>query len=398
MQLGCMLSFLILSGLARLFLVHITVFPFMHHKYLPIFILSALLCSCHSHKEDQEHEDEHHNISGIHLEPEMAAQFGIEYETVKKTDFQDAIKTSGEIEVSTEDLVTLSAKKSGIISFRPGIVTGTSIKKGETLATISAEGIQGGDINKAATETLKVAKAEYERLKPLFEEGLVTASSLREAEKAFREAEALAGSATSGVSSSVTSPFDGTIRSLKVSNGEYVDAGTAIALVGKNVNLILKADLPAREAKHSAEIEKANFIPASGTNLINTDDLGGKKLSVGTESAVNGYIPVYFSFSGDPANFPAGYAEIYLICGNRPDVISVPRTALLEIQGNRYVYVYNGYESYEKRLVKTGASDGERVEIIEGINEGEQVVAKGASVIRMAEMSAITPPSHNHSH
>ena len=40
----------------------------------------------------------------------------------------------------------------------------------------------------------------------------------------------------------------------------------------------------------------------------------------------------------------------------------------------------------------------ERVEIKEGLKPGEEVVAKGASIIRMAEVSAVAPPSHTHNH
>ena len=119
----------------------------------------------------------------------------------------------------------------------------------------------------------------------------------------------------------------------------------------------------------------------------------------GTTAPVsNGYIPVYFSFIGNPLSFPGGYAEVYLICGERKGVVSVPRGGLVEIQGNKYVYVAEDEDEYEKRLVKTGASDGERNEILEGLNEGDKVVSKGASIIRMAEISSIAPPAHSHSH
>ena len=112
----------------------------------------------------------------------------------------------------------------------------------------------------------------------------------------------------------------------------------------------------------------------------------------------NGYIPVYFSFTGSPVSYPGGYAEVYLICGERKGVISVPRDALVEIQGNKYIYVAEDDHDYEKKIVKTGASDGERIEILEGLNEGDKIVSKGASIIRMAEVSSIAPPSHTHNH
>ncbi|UKI39783.1 MAG: hypothetical protein L6V35_03065 [Alistipes putredinis] len=44
-----------------------------------------------------------------------------------------------------------------------------------------------------------------------------------------------------------------------------------------------------------------------------------------------------------------------------------------------------------------GATDGERAEILSGIEEGQRVVTRGAVHVKMAAMSAI-PHSHSHSH
>lgn len=366
-----------------------------------IIFLSSLICvSCGSSsvaEEDHEDEHDHEHHGGIVLEPQQAAEFGIEYETVKEGDFKDVIKTSGTLESSTSDIYTLSAKKSGVLTLNPGIGPGVAVGAGQTIATLTSEGVQGGDASQVASVNLAAAKAEYERLKPLYEEKLITASTFREVERAYKEAQAVAGKGNSGGMSTISSPVAGTIQNLFVKSGEYVDVGTQIGVVSKNTNLMLKADLPSREITHLGEIESANFISEGNGELIKLSDLNGKKIS-GYSSVAEGYIPVYFSFNGSPLSYPGGYVEVYLLCGDRKNVISVPREALVEIQGNKYVYTFDGEEGYEKKLVKTGASDGERIEIKDGLKEGERIVAKGASVIRMAEVSAIAPPAHTHNH
>lgn len=374
-----------------------------YHKFIIPFLFSILMmfsCSKPHNEEDHEHEEEnHHAMSGLIFEPEQASEFGIEYETIEPGPFYDVIKTSGMIEASPSDIYTITAKKSGIISLANGISQGSAVKSGEHIGSISSTGIQGGDVNQAAIVNLQSAKSEYERLKPLYEEGLVTASTFREAERVYREAQALAGKGKSSDISSLSSPLQGNIQNLYVKSGDFVDVGSPIAVVAKNSNQILRAELPSRESRHLAELESANFIPEGSTELLKLKDLNGKKIS-GNTSLVssNGYIPVVFSFSGNSLSSPSGYAEVFLICGERPNVISIPRQGLVEIQGNKYVYVFNGDHSYEKKLVKTGASDGERVEITEGLNLGDKVVSKGASILRMAEVSSIAPPAHTHNH
>lgn len=364
-----------------------------------IFFLSWLLSSCHKKDSIEDEHHEHDETVGIVVTPHMAEQFGIENETVSFTPFHHVIKTSGSIEPSASDIFTVTAKKNGIVSLFPGISTGANVKKGERLASISSDGIQGGDVTQAAMANLEIAKAEYERLKPLYEEGLVTASALREAERAFREAEALAGKDVASGTVSITAPTDGYILNLGVNSGDFVEAGTSLATIVKSSSQILKADLPARQWEYLPDIISANFVPEGKTETLKLADLNGKKISDNSSSRISaGYIPIYFSFEATPFAASGGYADVYLICKEKTNVISVPRSALIEIQGNKYVYVKTGSSTYEKRIVKTGVGDGERVEIRDGLTEGDEIAVKGASIIRMAEISSIAPPTHTHNH
>ena len=368
-------------------------------KYI-IYCLLLSLFSCHSHSDNHEAEEEDspHPAHGVEISHEMAEEFGITVEAVKAGEFYDVIKTSGKIQPATSDIFTVTAKKSGILSLNSGITAGVEVKAGENIGSISADGLQGGDINRAAAANLEAAKKEYERLKPLHKEGLVTTSAFLEAERAYKEAEALAGNKAASGSSALVSPVSGSIQNLFVSSGAFVEVGTPVATVAKNVRLMLVADLPVRESKHLSELESANFLPEGSDRIIRLADLDGKKISANTSAVSGGYIPVYFSFSGSPLSFPGGYAEVFLLCGKREGVISVKKDALIEVQGNKYVYVAEDEHGFEKRLVKTGASDGDRVEILAGLEEGDNIVAKGATVVRMAEVSAVAPPAHNHNH
>lgn len=368
--------------------------------FYPLFLTLIVLGSCassHSHEEEQ--EDEHHHESGIHIEPATAAEFGINVESIETGTFRDAIKTSGIIESSTSDIYTVSAKKSGIVSLSAGLTPGSMLASGQNIGNIRAEGIQGGDVNKAALANLETAAAEYERLKALYEDKLVTASVFREAERAYKEAQALAGSGSISGQAALISPVAGTLQSLTVSNGQFVEAGEPVAVIVKNSSRTLTADLPVRLIRHLPELESANFIPAGSSQVWKLSDLEGKKISGSYPAETgDGYIPVKFSFSGNPLSTPSGVAEVYLLCGQRENVLSVPRDALVEIQGNKYVYVAEDDHEYEKRLVTTGATDGERIEILSGLEAGERVVTQGATVVRMAEISAIAPPAHTHNH
>lgn len=53
---------------------------------------------------------------------------------------------------------------------------------------------------------------------------------------------------------------------------------------------------------------------------------------------------------------------------------------------------------YAKHVVSTGATDGQNIEILSGLHADENVVVKGAHIIRMAETSSTAVPGHTHNH
>lgn len=355
-------------------------------------------CSGSSKSEDHHHEGEEHvSAAGVKISSEQIDNFKISFNTIATAPFREVIKTVGVIESSGSDIYTVIAKKSGVVKLAEGITQGASIDQGKLIATISSAGLEGGDVSQAAVANLNVAKAEYERLKPLYEDRLITASQFREAERAYEEAKALAGSKPAVGFSSESSPVKGVITNLLVNSGEYVEKGSPIAIISKNAQMTLKAELPMRLSSSVAEIESANFIPEGSNETVKLDELQGKKISgASVANDDNGYIPVYFSFSGNPAY--RGFAEVFLLGKQRNGVISVPRSALLEMQGNKYVYAKNNHGNYEKRLVYTGEEDGELVEIKNGLKTGDEIVSNGASVVRMLELSSVAPPAHTHNH
>ena len=378
-------------------------------------IFAGLLAACghdhdghdHDHEghdhaaEMAKHEDsEHHHEGAITLDEHQAELFGVKSERLFPGEFSEVIRVSGAIEPSSTDRVTITATRSGIFTLASGVTVGGSISSGGHIGTISSRGLQGGDPNAVAAATLEATRREMERLTPLFKDGLVTESVYNEAVKAYNEAKASQGGVAGG-SSSVVSPAAGVIAEVFVSSGGFVEVGTPVALVVRNSRLTLRADVPERYISSVPAFVSANFRPDCSSEVFSLRELGGQPLSPGNISpARGGYVPVYFTFNGNGKIVPGSYAEVYLTGRPREGVLTVPREALIEMQGNYYAYVrlHDHDDVYEKRLVTIGASDGLRVEVLEGLKENEEVVVKGASIVRMAETSAIAPPGHTHNH
>jgi macrolide-specific efflux system membrane fusion protein len=68
--------------------------------------------------------------------------------------------------------------------------------------------------------------------------------------------------------------------------------------------------------------------------------------------------------------------QVFFVAGQASQVLSVPLAALDETpeEGLRLAQVLNGKGQVEARQVRTGLSDRLRVQILEGLNEGERLV------------------------
>lgn len=342
--------------------------------------------------------DAHSHEGAIELSVEQAGSFGVVVESATPAEFNNTIHVSGRIEPAATDRMAVTARRSGILRLSPGITVGRHVNAGAAIGSISAKGLEGGDMNGAALTAVELAKRELDRVTPLFNEGLVTSQEYYEAQRAYKSALASVGTSSGGTGVE-TAPCTGVISDITVESGQYVAVGTRIATIARNTNLTLRADIPERYIAYIPAFSNANFRPDYSEDVFSIASLSGHRLSPGSvPPAQNGYISIYFTFSDNGRIVPGAFADVYLIADSRQNVISIPREGLVEMQGNKYAYVQLHDNLYEKRLVETGASDGERVEIISGIKPGEKVVTKGATVIRMAETSAIAPPGHTHNH
>lgn len=353
--------------------------------------------SSHEHHEGHHHDDEEEDA--ITIEPEKAEKLGIKVMEVSVEPFTEAIRVGGEITAPPSSRRSIVAHKSGILNLNKNIKIGTTLRSGENLGSISASNITGGD----QAQTLKVeydaAKRELDRLTPLYEQGVVSAKVYNEAKTTFEKAKLALGNRETA-SSALAAPASGTLLSLSVNNGDYVETGQTIGYIGDNATLTLRADLPKRYHSKLTDINDAFIVPACGDCegfLISST--GGKRLDGNTATDnISGYLPVYFSFLNNGHIDGSGYVETYLTTNAERSAIALPKTALSEQQGQMFVYVQLDEDCYEKRPVTIGGSNGPKVEITNGIKPGESVVVEGVTFVKLAESAGVVPEGHSHTH
>lgn len=318
--------------------------------------------------------------------------------------FHNIIKTSGQIMPAQGDEEVITANASGIISLAGNqIVAGAPVAARAKLFTISGGGIADGNVDtrfQEARTNFQRAQVDYERAQELVEDRIISQREF-EQRKATYENAALAYRTLAKNygpnGQAIYAPLGGFIKSVLVSDGEYVQAGQPLASITQNERLVLRAEVSQTKVANLAKVNSASFrVP--GGEVYDTDSLDGRLLAYGKSADANSYLlPITFEIDNQGDLIPGAFVEVYLRSAPLPNALVVPVSAIMEDQGNHYVYVQTAGESFEKRNVELGASDGLQVQLLSGIKPGERVVTKGAYQIKLSSASGEVP-SHGHEH
>jgi RND family efflux transporter MFP subunit len=80
---------------------------------------------------------------------------------------------------------------------------------------------------------------------------------------------------------------------------------------------------------------------------------------------------------------PGMFVETRIIVSNKPDALVVPRKSIIYEQNQSYVFMFN-FQGMQvsKHSIKTGISEGDYIEVEEGLNEGDRIVTVGVEGLK----------------
>ena len=355
-------------------------------------------CEGHNHgseASESEHSDE------IILPKAKAEAAGVKVSTIEPGTFEQVIKTSGQVLAAQGDESVAVATVAGVVSFHGKVTEGMSVGKGSTLLTISSSNIADGDPVQRARIAYEISKKEYERMKALVKNKIVSDKDFAQAEQNYENArisyEALAKGNTKG-GQAISSPIGGYVKNILVKEGDYVSIGQPLVSVTQNRRLFLRAEVSEKYYPYLRTMGSANFKTPYDNKVYALKELSGRLLSFGKSAGDNSfYVPVTFEFDNKGDIIPGSFVEVYLLSTPMENAISLPRTALTEEQGLFFVYLQLDEEGYKKQEVTLGADNGQSVQILTGVKAGDPVVVNGAYQVKLASASNAIP-AHSHEH
>ena len=180
----------------------------------------------------------------------------------------------------------------------------------------------------------------------------------------------------------VRSPVDGVVGTLSVADRSVVAANTALMTVVDLSQLEVELEIPESYADDlglgmSAEVN-IGALTATG------------KLSALSPEVVRNQVLARVRFDGRQ---PPGLRQnqrvtARVLIEEKPNVLMLPRGPFVESEGGRFAYVITGSVAV-RRPIQVGATSVASVEILSGLQPGDQVVVSGTDAFEGAERVSV---------
>jgi RND family efflux transporter MFP subunit len=325
------------------------------------------------------------------------AQTTAEQNTTKIVPVETALVARGSIETSTKVTGQLAPKQEVQVTSKTGgkilglyAESGDWVSKGSTL--LQLEGVEVGLQVEQARNSLESTRTTYEnmlknkeRMDSLYKEGIISQKDwedfnlqVKNLESQIRQLEiSLALAETQVDNLRVEAPISGVITSVSVEEGNFLSPGVPFMTLANLDEIYVEAAVsealvnkfkPGDKVKVVVQaLDKAEF-----TGVVETVDLVPNQAKL---------YPVKILLTNkDNRLKPGMFAEVQLRNEYRENIIAVPVEAVIDNRSEQFVFVVEEGKAV-KKPVKLGLTDGKMVEILEGLNEGEELIVVGQNYL-----------------
>ncbi len=299
---------------------------------------------------------------------------GVKVMTAEYTDISSTVPLSGRI---------APAEETAIVPMASGQVTAVHVKVGDyvkagTLLFEIDKGQVATTYNQAKA-AYDLAANSYNNMKTLYLEGAISKSDFDAAEVQYISARESYNAAAEAYSYyNVTSPIDGYVTSLSVAVGDI--AGQQMAASVANTD----------ELKIETTVSEyiAGYIKIGDEVDVYVSTLGDTPYK-GTVTAFSpapalGTLtyPITITLDNESGDLMSGmFAEVKFTAEEADDTICIPSDAVIMKNGKSVAVIIDEDLIPSFREVETGIDNGEFVEILSGIKEGETVVISGQNFV-----------------
>ncbi|MCA9234684.1 MAG: efflux RND transporter periplasmic adaptor subunit [Planctomycetales bacterium] len=180
----------------------------------------------------------------------------------------------------------------------------------------------------------------------------------------------------------VRTPIDGVVQSRTYSASERVAPGDGLFVVADTSTLWVEADI--REGQCGALALKTGDVVQVVSGSLPGRVLEARVHYAGGQVSAESNAASLVAVLDNPAGLlrPGQFVQVTVPVGPSRECIAVPTTAVVEHEGERFVFVQVGAGKFRRVDVETGIHQGDWVEVKSGLAVGDAVVATGAFTLK----------------
>ncbi len=370
-------------------------------KYI-LLLLTVVAISCNTKKENDTVKDttavhEEHNEKELHLTQAQVATAKIKVAAITKRTIREKVSVTGTIEVPPQSKATIYAPMEAFV-YKTELLPGDKVKKGQIIATLkhpSFVELQHAYIK--AVNDRNVAKADFERKKVLLENDITSKKSFETVKGKYQSIQSLVNNYSTqlrlaglhpeeilnkGIQSYiyVRTPIEGYVVENNLNQGKYLAANTEMMEIIDNDHMHAELNVFATDILKIKKGDDFVFQP-SGVDLSYR---GYIKLISQKVNDVTKTVNVHGHFEDEKHILKSGmFINAQVLIGGKK-VYAVPENAIVEIEGETFVFVKESTTDFLPLEVSIGNTDNGFTEIksIEGNVYDLEIVTEGAHFLK----------------
>ena len=255
---------------------------------------------------------------------------------------------------------------------------GETVSKGSPLVKLNDADLQA-QLLKSKTQS-KLAEQKLERLKKLIavngisqEDYDVQENELNgyKADQAFIAAQI--------AKTSINAPFSGVIGLKNISEGSFVNSNTPIASLVQVDPLFVEFSIP---EKYSGLFKKGISVKFSSDNTDGTKTYSATIYAIEPRvDETTKTIKARALYKGTQTFYPGSFVKVFIDLNETKNTLMIPTQSVIPtLKGQKVILCKNG-TSLEV-MVTIGVRTDEKIQILEGLNEGDTVITTGLLSIK----------------
>jgi membrane fusion protein, multidrug efflux system len=328
--------------------------------------------------------------------------------TVKQGDFNVYLNGLGSVEAFyTVSLKTRIDGQIMQVNFREG----QDVKKGDLLLVVDPRpyevALAQAQANLQKDEAqLTNAKAQYERNKVLYEQGVIAKQDLDTLQASFGTFEGTIASDKAAIKNAelnltycyIKSPIDGRVGLRQVDPGNYVTGagGTALLVITQLHPIAVIFTIPedqllqVRDHMRQGSLEVDAYSSDDQTKLSS-----GKLLTIDNQiDATTGTVRLKAVFDNPDNNlWPNQFVNAHLLLETRKNAITAPAAALQRGPDGTFAYVVDANNTVQMKPLQVALTQGSTAVVTSGLQAGDKIVTDGQEKLQVGSRVAPQAPA-----